>query len=119
MSPLGKSISVIVDEAIDVDAGYVVGANKADYHTKGFTVSRDLEKYKQVDLRQTQASDVGPDKKTPIKSEYLKNSFLSFTNSFFTFFFSKYKKKGNKTKNPTKNLTPLNKYGPMKSMPVS
>ncbi len=58
-------------------------------------------------------------KNTPIKKEYLKNSLLSFTNSYFIFFFSKYKKKGNKTKNPTKNLTPLNKYGPINSIPVS
>jgi prolyl-tRNA synthetase len=67
MSPIGKNISVIVDEAINIEAGYVVGSNKIDFHTKGFTISRDLEKFKQVDFRQTQATDVGPDKKTPIK----------------------------------------------------
>ena len=58
-------------------------------------------------------------KELKLHNEYLKNSLLPFINSFFTFFFSKYKKKGSKTKNPTKNLTPLNKYGPINSMPVS
>lgn len=67
MSPIGKEISVIIDGAVNLDAGYVVGANKVDFHTKGFTVSRDLNNYKQVDLRKTKPSDVGPDKKTPIK----------------------------------------------------
>ena len=67
MSPIGKEISVIVDSAIDVNAGYVVGTNKENYHTSGFTISRDVKNFKQVDLRQTKETDFGPDKKTPIK----------------------------------------------------
>lgn len=67
MSPLGLDISVIIDSAIDINAGYVVGANKVNYHTQGFTVSRDAKNYKVVDLRLTKNTDLGPDKKTPIK----------------------------------------------------
>lgn len=67
MSPLNRTgFSVLVDQAVDLEAGYVVGANKKDFHTKGFTPSRDLENFKQVDLRMAQAGDVGPDGKTPI-----------------------------------------------------
>lgn len=66
MSPIDREISVIVDSAIDLDAGYVVGANKEHFHTSGFTISRDVKNFKQVNLRLTQASDFGPDKKTPI-----------------------------------------------------
>ena len=67
MSPLGLDLSVIIDSAIDINAGYVVGANKVNYHTQGFTVSRDVKNYKVVDLRLTKSTDLGPDKKTPIK----------------------------------------------------
>ncbi len=68
MSPIGKSgVNIIIDSAVDINAGYVVGANKENYHTKGFTVSRDLESYKVVDLRLTQEGDLGPDKKTKIE----------------------------------------------------
>lgn len=67
MSPLGKEVSVIFDEAVDLNAGYVVGANKENYHTKGFTPARDAAEHKVADIRLTQKGDVAPDGKTPIE----------------------------------------------------
>ena len=67
MSPLNvEGVSVFVDAAVDIEAGYVVGANKEDFHTKGFTVSRDLKSYKQIDLRMAKAGDLAPDKKSKV-----------------------------------------------------
>lgn len=68
MSPLMKGgISIIFDNAIDIDAGYVVGANKVNFHTKGFTPSRDVKDFKRADIRLTKTTDFAPDGKTPIK----------------------------------------------------
>lgn len=68
MSPLGqKDMSVIVDNAIDLNAGYVVGANKRGFHVEGFTVARDIENYKQIDIRMTKVGDYAPDGKTQIQ----------------------------------------------------
>lgn len=68
MSPLGLNgkISVLFDEAIDVEKSYIVGANKENYHVKGFVPSRDVEKYKSADLRLAKEGDFAPDKKTPV-----------------------------------------------------
>jgi prolyl-tRNA synthetase len=68
MSPLNREgFSVIIDKAIDVEAGYTVGANKENFHVSGFTVSRDIENYKQSDIRLTKPDDFAPDGKTPIQ----------------------------------------------------
>lgn len=69
MSPFGLDgkISVIFDEAIDMNSSYVVGANKIDFHIGGFTPSRDVDKSKVTDLRLTRDGDLAHDKKTPIK----------------------------------------------------
>lgn len=69
MSPLGLNgkISILFDDAIDTSKSYIVGANKENYHTSGFTPDRDVEKFKSVDLRMTKDGDLGPDKKTPVK----------------------------------------------------
>lgn len=68
MSPLGLNgkISVLFDEAIDVEKSFIVGANKENYHVRGFVPSRDVEKYKSGDLRLTKEGDLAPDKKTPV-----------------------------------------------------
>ena len=67
MSPLNRSgFTVLLDEAVDTNAGYIVGANKKDFHVSGFTPSRDLESFKQADLRLAKAGDLGPDGKTPV-----------------------------------------------------
>lgn len=71
MSPLNIEAAntvVVYDNAVDMDASYVVGANKDQYHIKGFVPSRDTKlEPKQVDLRLAKKGDVGPDKKTPIE----------------------------------------------------
>ena len=59
MSPLGKTgISIILDSEIDAGASYIVGANKVDFHTEGFTPSRDIESFKTADLRIAKANDL-------------------------------------------------------------
>lgn len=68
MSPLERSgFSVLIDQAVDKDAGYVVGANQEHFHKKGFTPSRDLGEFRHVDLRMAKLGDVAADAKTPIK----------------------------------------------------
>lgn len=70
MSPLGavqEKVSVLFDEAIDVEKSYIVGANKENYHVKGFTPKRDVKNFKIVDLRMAKEGDLAFDKKTPIK----------------------------------------------------
>lgn len=62
MSPYGitEKISFIFDKTIDPDCGYVAGANKENYHIKGFTPSRDVETFKRADLRMAKAGDYAP-----------------------------------------------------------
>ncbi len=69
MSPIGfdEKISVIFDQAISKDHSYVVGANKDQFHTKGFCISRDVSKFKTADLRLAKEGDLAHDKKTPVK----------------------------------------------------
>jgi prolyl-tRNA synthetase len=69
MSPLGISdkISVLVDSAIDSEKSYIVGANEVNFHVKGFTPSREMEKFKSADLRLAKEGDVASDGKTPVQ----------------------------------------------------
>lgn len=69
MSPLGLNgkVSVLFDEAIDVEKSFIVGANKENYHVKGFVPKRDVEKFKTIDLRLAKEGDLAHDKKTPVK----------------------------------------------------
>ena len=46
-----KMCDVYVDQSIDVNGSYVIGANKDDYHYEGFNPDRDLETYISEDLR--------------------------------------------------------------------
>ncbi|MDA8792932.1 proline--tRNA ligase [Bacteriovoracaceae bacterium] len=62
---LKNSLNIIIDEAVDLSATYITGANKKDYHVKGFSL-KEL-KYEKADLRLSQESDVAEDGKTPIK----------------------------------------------------
>ncbi len=58
LSPVKQQgISVIFDSAIDMDAAYVVGANKVDFHSKGFVPKRDIEKSKVADIRLAKEGD--------------------------------------------------------------
>lgn len=69
MSPykLDGKFTIIYDEAIDLDKSYIVGANKIDFHMRGYVPSRDTSDYKVADLRMAKEGDLGPDKKTPIE----------------------------------------------------
>jgi prolyl-tRNA synthetase len=54
---------VIFDEAIDMNASYIVGANEADHHLKGFVPSRDTRpKHFRADMRLAKDGDyIGED----------------------------------------------------------
>lgn len=67
MSPIAREISVVFDEAIDLDASYVVGANEVNFHMSGFVPSRDTKTHKTADLRLAKPDDVAFDGKTPIQ----------------------------------------------------
>lgn len=56
-------LKVIFDETIDMDASYVVGANEADFHMKGFVPSRDTKpKFFRADMRLAKEGDyIGDD----------------------------------------------------------
>lgn len=56
-------LKVIYDEAIDLEASYVVGANEADFHLRGFVPSRDTKpKYFRGDMRLAKEGDfIGDD----------------------------------------------------------
>ncbi len=63
-----EKIKVLYDKSINMDASYIVGANKLDYHFKGFVPSRDCTNKKtQVDLRLAKVNDLTLDKKSKIK----------------------------------------------------
>lgn len=56
-------LKIIFDEAIDMKASYVVGANKTDHHLKGFVPERDTKaKFFRADMRLTKEGDyIGDD----------------------------------------------------------
>jgi prolyl-tRNA synthetase len=58
-----EGFKIIFDEAIDMNASYVVGANEADHHLKGFVPSRDTKpKNFRADLRMAKVGDfIGDD----------------------------------------------------------
>jgi prolyl-tRNA synthetase len=58
-----EGFKVIFDEAIDMNASYVVGANESDYHLKGFVPSRDTKpKHFRADMRLAREGDyIGDD----------------------------------------------------------
>lgn len=58
-----EGLKVIYDEAIDMEASYVVGANESDFHLKGFVPSRDTKpKSFRADMRMAKEGDyIGED----------------------------------------------------------
>jgi prolyl-tRNA synthetase len=58
-----QGFKVIFDEAIDMNAAYIVGANEPDYHLKGFVPSRDTKpKNFRADMRLAKEGDfIGDD----------------------------------------------------------
>ncbi|MDO9183358.1 MAG: proline--tRNA ligase, partial [Bacteriovorax sp.] len=65
IGPVGISndIKIIFDTSINLDASYVIGANKKDMHSKGFTPKRDMKNIIQADLRLARAGDLTLDGK--------------------------------------------------------
>lgn len=62
IGPVGinSELEIIIDNSIDLEASYIVGANKVDTHYEGFVFNRDGKDFKQADLRMAMASDIGP-----------------------------------------------------------
>jgi prolyl-tRNA synthetase len=65
MSPykLEGKCSVLLDSSINEESSYVVGANKVDFHIKGFSPKRDIANYKVADLRMAKEGDTTSDGK--------------------------------------------------------
>ncbi|MFP5459195.1 MAG: proline--tRNA ligase, partial [Bacteriovoracia bacterium] len=54
-----EKLSVLFDACVDLNASYVVGANKEGFHAKGFVPARDTKlSHKQLDLRLAKDGDV-------------------------------------------------------------
>lgn len=63
-----QGFKVIFDEAIDMNASYVVGANEVDAHLKGFVPSRDTKpKNFRADMRLTKEGDFIGDEQIVLK----------------------------------------------------
>lgn len=69
MGPTADSnLKVIFDEAINMEASYVVGGNELDYHLSGFTPSRDTKlKFFLADMRLSKEGDYIGDHKITLK----------------------------------------------------
>lgn len=59
IGPVGLSsdIAIVFDKSVNIEAAYVIGANKKDAHTSGFNPKRDLKDYAVADLRLARAGD--------------------------------------------------------------
>ncbi len=63
-----EGFKIIFDEAIDMNASYVVGANEVDHHLKGFVPSRDTKpKNFRADMRMAKEGDYIGDDQIVIK----------------------------------------------------
>lgn len=58
-----EKIKILLDESINLDASYIVGAQKKNYHIKGAIPSRDFSNFKVVDLRNAKEGDFSLDNK--------------------------------------------------------
>ena len=55
---LEGQLDILLDSEINLEATYVIGANKKDAHVTGFSPKRDLKKITQADLRLSKAGDL-------------------------------------------------------------
>ncbi len=55
---LEGQLDILLDSEINLEATYVIGANKKDAHVTGFSPKRDLKKFTQADLRLSKAGDL-------------------------------------------------------------
>ena len=60
---LEDQLEIIFDNEVNVEASYVIGANKKDAHVAGFNPKRDMKKITQADLRLSKAGDLTMDGK--------------------------------------------------------
>ncbi len=60
---LEDQLEIIFDNEVNVEASYVIGANKKDAHVSGFNPKRDMKKVTQADLRLSKAGDLTMDGK--------------------------------------------------------
>lgn len=64
---LKKSLRIIFDNSVNLEASYVVGANQIDAHYSGFVVKRDVgSKVEQADLRSSKPGDLCPRSGKPV-----------------------------------------------------
>jgi prolyl-tRNA synthetase len=56
IGPVNANVSVLLDDAIEPGRGYIVGANREDYHLKGVEPGRDFP-FKRGDVRSVEAGD--------------------------------------------------------------
>ncbi|MGZ3788414.1 MAG: proline--tRNA ligase [Bacteriovorax sp.] len=65
IGPVGlpSEIKIIFDQSINLDASYVIGANKKDAHMEGFSPKRDAKDIAVADLRLARAGDLTLDGK--------------------------------------------------------
>lgn len=63
---LPVSLKVLFDEEIALGSFYVIGANKADFHLKGFSPKRDCEDFEVLDLRLAKKGDLTLSSGTPV-----------------------------------------------------
>jgi len=56
IGPVGAGAPVLLDDGVDGEGGYVVGANEADQHLRGVKPGRDFE-FERVDVRRVEAGD--------------------------------------------------------------
>jgi prolyl-tRNA synthetase len=65
IGPVGiaSDLKIVFDKSINLDASYIVGANKKDTHAEGFNPKRDAKDIAVVDLRLARAGDLTLDGK--------------------------------------------------------
>ena len=67
IGPVGlKEIKILFDLSINLEASYVVGANKKDTHLEGFNPKRDLPLIEVADLRLARSGDLTIDEKAVV-----------------------------------------------------
>lgn len=64
IGPVGiTNVKIVFDKSINENAFYTVGANKKDYHLKGFNLKRDMKEIIMADLRLSRSGDLTLDGK--------------------------------------------------------
>lgn len=58
IGPVGQNISIVFDREVDLEAAFVAGANKKDFHIKNLIPKRDVTKFEVADLREAREGDL-------------------------------------------------------------